>query len=202
MVFGWIKKSFSSLFKSKRRRKTVKRKRSKKRSLRRKTSRKTVHKIRRTRSRVRKTAVKRKKPVPHRPVRTQRIQTIERRPEFRAPQPAAGRFYPRKAYFPSLNNTPPERQMRAVALVSSPSAVKIGTLSHYFSKILVGVLTVENLLKEGDSIEILRKGTRVGKEVVRSMQINRIPIAEAKKGEEIGLKLKTAAQVGDEVYKI
>ena len=79
---------------------------------------------------------------------------------------------------------------------------RIGVITHYFNKINVGVLKVGLPVKTGDPIEIRRKGLVAGQEIISSMQVNHNPITRAKRGDEIGLKLKTLAQKGDELYKL
>jgi putative protease len=55
-------------------------------------------------------------------------------------------------------------------------------------------------LKVGDKIYI--KGhTSDFKEVVESMQLDHVPITEGKKGDEIGLLVKSRVRIGDGVYK-
>jgi len=76
----------------------------------------------------------------------------------------------------------------------------VGTVEHVFSKIQVVVFKVENPFKVGDSLVAWHKDTKVGKQKIKSMQINRIPIEEARRGEEIGLQLKMPIKVGDDLY--
>jgi len=78
---------------------------------------------------------------------------------------------------------------------------RIGTITHYFTKIQVGVIHCEKPLRVGDRIEIHRSGQVLGKEKINSMQINHIPVDEARKNEEIGIKIKTDVKPGDIVVK-
>jgi hypothetical protein len=79
---------------------------------------------------------------------------------------------------------------------------RIGTVSHYFTKIQVCVVNIEKSLNVGDTIEVRRGNENLGKEKIQSMQINHIPIEQARKGEEIGMKMKAQAKSGDTIYKI
>ena len=77
----------------------------------------------------------------------------------------------------------------------------IGKVSHYFPHVNAAVIKLKSPLKIGDTIRI--KGhTSDLKEVVGSMQINRLPINEAKKGDEIGLLVTSRVRAGDTIYKI
>jgi hypothetical protein len=83
----------------------------------------------------------------------------------------------------------------------APTGTKAGMITHFFNKIQVGVIRLESPVSVGDKLKILRQGRLLGKEKVLSMQINHIPVESARKGEEIGLKMKTSAAPGDEVFK-
>lgn len=73
----------------------------------------------------------------------------------------------------------------------------LGTIEEYFEKIEVGVLSLQNTLHEGDIIIV---GTR--KQLVESLQINRQAVKVAYKGDDIGLKMKEKARVGEKVYVV
>lgn len=82
------------------------------------------------------------------------------------------------------------------------SLEKIGVVTHYFPRVkAAAVKLLKNGLKVGDSIYI--KGhTTDFKEAVKSIQLDRVPIQEGKKGHEIGLLVKSRARQGDSVYRI
>ena len=79
---------------------------------------------------------------------------------------------------------------------------KIGEVTHYFPHVnAAAVKLLKSGLKAGDKIYI--KGhTTDFKEIVRSMQLDRVDIQEGKKGQEIGLLVKLRVRIGDSVYKI
>ena len=78
----------------------------------------------------------------------------------------------------------------------------IGSITHYFPHVEAAVLVVkQGTLKNGDTILIKGHTTRF-EETVESMQIDRVPIAEAKKGDEIGLHVRERVREHDQVYKI
>lgn len=80
------------------------------------------------------------------------------------------------------------------------SDIKIGKVTHYFDKIGVAVVEMEGTLKIGDQIKFT--GANEFQQEVSSMQVEHQNIAEAKKGETIGLKVDQPVKEGDEVYKV
>jgi translation elongation factor EF-1alpha len=79
---------------------------------------------------------------------------------------------------------------------------KIGVITHYFPHVnAAAVKLLKSGLKVGDSIYI--KGhTTDFKELVQSIQLDHATIPEGKKGQEIGLLVKSRVRQGDKVYKI
>jgi hypothetical protein len=82
------------------------------------------------------------------------------------------------------------------------SLEKIGAVTHYFPHVnAAAVKLLKGGLKVGDSIYI--KGhTTDFKELVKSIQLDHATIPEGKKGQEIGLLVKSRVRQGDKVYKI
>jgi translation elongation factor EF-Tu-like GTPase len=82
------------------------------------------------------------------------------------------------------------------------SLEKIGEVTHYFPHVnAAAVKLLKSGLKVGDSIYI--KGhTTDFKELVQSIQLDHATIPEGKKGQEIGLLVKSRVRQGDKVYKI
>ncbi len=78
---------------------------------------------------------------------------------------------------------------------------KVGIITHYFDKIGVAVLALSDTLKVGETIKISGRGEEFTMSV-DSMQVNHQPIQEAKKGQEVGMKVTQATKEGDEVYKV
>ncbi|MFN3301929.1 MAG: U32 family peptidase C-terminal domain-containing protein [Patescibacteria group bacterium] len=81
------------------------------------------------------------------------------------------------------------------------SEQEIGKITHYFSKISVGVVELSGELKVGDTIKIVGHG-REFTQKVESMQIEHKNVEKAGKGESIGLKVDQPVKEGDIVYKI
>lgn len=80
--------------------------------------------------------------------------------------------------------------------------IKAGKITHYFDKIGVAVLEVtDEEIKTGDTIRIGEFGVGM-EQKVESMQVEHNQVAEAKVGDEVGLKVITAVKPGDVVYKV
>ena len=78
---------------------------------------------------------------------------------------------------------------------------EVGKITHFFDKIGVAVVKLSAGLKQGDKIRI-KGGTTDFEETVGSMQINKEKLDKAKKGQEIGLKVKDRVRVNDVVYLV
>lgn len=77
---------------------------------------------------------------------------------------------------------------------------QIGKITHYFSKISVGVIELTDTLKVGENIRVKGHETDFTQKV-DSMQIEHVSVKEAKKGQSIGLKVADKTKEGDLVYK-
>lgn len=79
---------------------------------------------------------------------------------------------------------------------------KIGEVTHYFPHVnAAAVKLLKSGLKVGDDLYI--KGhTTDFKEKVQSIQLDHASINEGKKGQEIGLLVKSRVRIGDSVYKV
>ena len=78
---------------------------------------------------------------------------------------------------------------------------EIGKVSDFFARPVVAAIELTAGLKVGDKIHI--KGHTTDLELnVGSMQINNVPVQEAKAGDSVGVKLGERVRKGDTVYKI
>ncbi len=79
---------------------------------------------------------------------------------------------------------------------------KIGKITHYFSKVQVAAIELtDGELAVGDTVRI--KGhTSDFTQRIDSMQIDRVDVPSAHKGQSIGVRVSQHARVGDEVFKI
>jgi len=78
--------------------------------------------------------------------------------------------------------------------------VKIGRVTHFFSKISVAVVELTQPLAVGDTIVVKGPTTDV-EQVVESMQIEHQNVQSAKAGQSIGLKVVQRVRENDMVYK-
>jgi len=77
----------------------------------------------------------------------------------------------------------------------------IGKITHYFPHVMAAVIKIKAPLAVGDTIKI--KGhTSDFTQKITSMQIDRVPINTAKKGDEVGLLVNSRVRQHDTVYKI
>jgi selenocysteine-specific translation elongation factor len=79
--------------------------------------------------------------------------------------------------------------------------IEIGKVSDFFARPVVAGIDLEGSLKVGDKIHI--KGHTTDVEItIASMQINNQAVAEAKKGQSVGIKVPDRVRAGDTVYKV
>lgn len=78
---------------------------------------------------------------------------------------------------------------------------EIGEVSTYFSHVEVAAIRLSGKLKTGNKIHILGHTTDF-KQKVESMQIENKKVAEAKKGDHIGIKVKGKVRPNDKVFLI
>jgi putative protease len=77
----------------------------------------------------------------------------------------------------------------------------IGKVTHYFGKIGVAVIQLEDTLKVGDTIRIVGGETDFT-QTVESMEIEHQKVNEAKAGQSVGLKVAQKVREGYKVYKL
>jgi len=78
----------------------------------------------------------------------------------------------------------------------------IGEVVHFFSKIKVAVIKLSKPLSKGESIRIIGGEDTDFNQDVDSMQVEHEKIEKAKKGDEVGLKVKKKVREGYKVYKV
>jgi len=79
--------------------------------------------------------------------------------------------------------------------------IRIGKISHFYGKISVAVIELDDTLNVGDTISIEGAETNFT-QTVDSMQIEHENIETATKGQSIGLKMSDKVRENDVVYKI
>ena len=79
---------------------------------------------------------------------------------------------------------------------------RIGVVSHYFGKITVAIIKIEEEgLKIGDTIH-LKGHTSDFTQKVESMELEHKVVQEAKVGDSIGIKVSEHTREGDVVHKV
>ena len=79
---------------------------------------------------------------------------------------------------------------------------EIGTITHYFSKIDVGIIKLtKGKLKVGDTIRIKGHTSDLTQEV-ESLQMEHEPVDSISAGDEAGLRVKSPVRVKDKVFLV
>ena len=105
---------------------------------------------------------------------------------------------PKKSKEPKQPKKQPEKAKEEKP--EKPKGKQIGVVTNYFDHVKVAAINLSAPLKVGDKIEI--KGGEVDVEQeIGSMQIQHEKVEKAKKGDEIGIKVKEKVRKGYKVYK-
>jgi len=76
---------------------------------------------------------------------------------------------------------------------------KIGTITHFFDKISVGIIKLDGELRIGDKIKFQGATTNFEQEITE-MQLEHEKIESGKKGQEVGVKTNDKVREGDNVF--
>lgn len=112
----------------------------------------------------------------------------------------------RKVSKKAVKKTPKKKLIKKKQVKTKKTAKKqkeniIGIVTHYFAKVRAAVIKLKAPLSIGDTIKI--KGhTTDFTQSINSMQIDRVPITNAKKGQEIGILVNSRARQHDIVTKV
>ena len=79
---------------------------------------------------------------------------------------------------------------------------QIGTISNYFEHVSVAALKLNAGLKVGDKVHIVGGEDTDFEQEVKSMQIHNKAVDKAKKGDEIGIKVREKVRKGYKVLKV
>ena len=79
--------------------------------------------------------------------------------------------------------------------------LQIGVVTHFYNKIDVAIIKMSAPLKTGETIKISGHDQEFT-QVVDSIQVEHQKIEEAKKGDEIGVKVDQPVKEKDLVYKV
>jgi len=78
---------------------------------------------------------------------------------------------------------------------------EIGVITNYFEHVNAAAIKLSGALKVGDKIKV-KGGETEFEQVIDSMQINRVPVQKAKKGDEIGILVKEKVRKEYKVFKV
>lgn len=76
----------------------------------------------------------------------------------------------------------------------------LGLVTHYFPKVRAAVVKLKAPLNMGDMVRIKGHTTNFTQSIT-SMQIDRVPINSAKRGQEIGLLVNSRVRIHDKLSK-
>jgi hypothetical protein len=97
---------------------------------------------------------------------------------------------------------PKAKKVKKAKKAAKPKVKKeklFGKIDHYFDKISVAAMKLTAPIKVGDKLHIKGHTTDFD-QVLTSMQIDHVPVMKAKKGQEIGFKVKEYVRDNDGVY--
>ena len=89
---------------------------------------------------------------------------------------------------------------RPTKKVSKKKEKVIGVVTHYFPHVRAAVIKLKASLSVGDKIKIKGHTTDFSQKI-SSLQMDRVPINTAKKGQEIGLQVDSRVRQHDKVIK-
>ena len=94
------------------------------------------------------------------------------------------------------------KKVKKVTLKVKKSKEKsLGKVDHYFDKIKVAAMKLKDSLKVGDVVRI-EGGSVAFTQPVASIQIDHESVTTAKKGDEVGFKVKQKVREGYRVFKV
>lgn len=101
---------------------------------------------------------------------------------------------------PARKPAAPKTQSAPVAPTVPAGEVRVGTVTHFYSHLMVAVVKVETgMLREGDNIHI--KGhTTDFRQRAGSLELDHVHVPAARAGESVGLKVADHAREHDVVY--
>lgn len=138
-------------------------------------------------SKKRKSPAKKKTPAPKKTVKKKSIKKITPKTVKKTVKP--------------VKEPKPLKTIKPKQPIIDPHLTVIGEITHYFDRIKVAVMRInQGSVLIGDKVHIIGDKTKFVQKLW-SMQIDKVDVKVAKKGEEIGFKVDKAVEVGDKIYK-
>ncbi len=100
-----------------------------------------------------------------------------------------------------LKRAPVKKTTKTVKKPVKDEGKLIGLVTHYFPHVRAAVIKLKDTLSAGETIKIKGHTTNFT-QAAASIQINRVSIPKAKKGDEIGLQVGSRVRQGDKVFKV
>lgn len=94
-----------------------------------------------------------------------------------------------------------KKRPAAKKIIKKEEGKLVGLVTHYFPHVQAAVIKLKGPLAMGNTVKMKGHTTDLT-QIVTSMQIDRVDIQTAKKGDEIGLQVSSRVRQGDKVYKI
>ena len=88
---------------------------------------------------------------------------------------------------------------RSPARKGNAKLVLLGAVTHYFGHIGVAIVKCKKPISVGDALWF-KGATTDFTEAIKSIQYDHADIPKAKKGQEVGIKVKNKVREGDQVY--
>lgn len=90
---------------------------------------------------------------------------------------------------------------KVVSVLRAKAEKKVGKITHYYNNIKVAVVKLSDVLSIGDEIRIKGGKETDFKQKIISMEIDGQKIKKAKKGQQVGIKIKNRAREDYLVFK-
>ncbi len=117
-------------------------------------------------------------------------------------KPAKGPLRRSSSEASKVHQRRPAKVKKKIVKIKKPAKeIPVGKVTHYFPKVQAAVIKItKDKIILGDNLRIKGSSTDFT-QVADSIQIDRVPVPGAKKGQEIGLRVNSRAREGDLVYK-
>ncbi len=79
---------------------------------------------------------------------------------------------------------------------------KVGRVIHFYDKLKVAIIELENTLAVGDTIKFSRGGEDLFEQKIESLQVEHQKVEVANKNDVVGIKTENEIKEGAEVYKL
>ncbi len=117
------------------------------------------------------------------------------------PKKTASTAVRRRGGKPAAKKAPAKKVKKAAPQARKSKERLLGKVDHYFDKISVAAMKLGDSLEVGDTVRV-EGGSVAFTQQVASMQIEHESVNTAKKGDEVGFKVKQKVREGYRVFKV